>query len=175
MIRAALLTAALLSAPMILGAQAEPDPVIPFADDDAEMNAAIAEAQRTLPLFLLNSVDEDGYGHVGGYLKVGFPVKNAEINVENIWVGPFAVSDGENFIGLLANEPVAMGGLHSGDQVSFDYDMIVDWSIANESGTTWGDYTTRVIVDGLPAKQAAELAARFANPPVPASWRDAAK
>ena len=69
--------------------QAEPDKVVPFDPNDADMNAAVAQAQKTLPLFLSNTVDDQGFGPDAGYLKVAFPVEDPVMNTENIWVGPF--------------------------------------------------------------------------------------
>jgi len=68
----------------------EGDPVTEFSDNDVVMNKAIANAQATLPLFLCESVDAEGYGPQGGYLKVRIPTINATFSHENIWVGPFA-------------------------------------------------------------------------------------
>ena len=53
MIRAALAATALLLAPAGLSAQdAEGDPIMQFESMDAQMNAAIAKAQATMPEFL---------------------------------------------------------------------------------------------------------------------------
>ncbi|GAB1362691.1 hypothetical protein MASR1M32_19270 [Rhodobacter sp.] len=51
------------------------DDVIEYAPDDAVMEAAIAEARATLPLFLEHALDAKGYGIEGAVLKVGFPTQ----------------------------------------------------------------------------------------------------
>lgn len=153
-------------------AQDDPDPVVTFDGHDPEMNAAIAAAQRTLPIFLSNNVDDEGYGPYGGYIKVGFPVENAAYNVEIIWVGPFLTLDKENFVGMFSNEPQSMPGQHAGDEVSFTYDMIVDWNLDRGDGRYYGDYTTRVVASRLPEDQAAALLSRFIEPPVPLDWTE---
>jgi uncharacterized protein YegJ (DUF2314 family) len=124
------------------------DDTINYGQGDAGMNAAIAEAQATLPLFLANVLDVDGNGSDMALVKVGFPtVNSSEMDVEHIWVAPFARQPDGSFIGLLANEPVALGDLVAGDQVSFDQSMISDWHLTAPSGRSWGSFTSRVMYD----------------------------
>lgn len=151
-------------------AQAEGDPVTPFATDDGTMNAAIAQAQTTLPFFLANALDDDGYGNQGTSLKVAFPVKNAgENEKEVIWVNPFRVFDDGTAAGLLANEPHFMPGLNAGDRVDFTTDMIYDWALWRADETSYGNYTTRVIAIQMGA-DGKDLLDRMIIPPVPADW-----
>lgn len=156
--------------PVSLQAQAEPDEVVTFATADAAMNKAVDQASRTLPLFLTNTVDDEGFGLDGGFLKVGFSVDDANMDTENIWGGPFLELDEINFVGLLANQPAAMPGLKEGDKVSFTYDMIVDSNLAGENGLYYGEGTTQVVIRRLPQKEAAAYAARFAESPAPVGW-----
>ncbi len=162
---------ALLAAGLALYATASPaqegNQTIPFANDDMAMNAAITEAQQSLPLFLCTAVDAEGYGPVDGYLKVRVPVKDPRMTDEVIWVGPFAAWDGNNFAGILVNEPVAMPGFALGDQLDFTYAMIVDWAWYHPSGANYGDYTTRVIYEQLGNRTAL---AQLADPPHPPKW-----
>ncbi|MEJ6401465.1 DUF2314 domain-containing protein [Yoonia sp. 2307UL14-13] len=143
------------------------DPVTGFDSSDPVMNVAIAQAQFSLPLFLCEKVDDEGYGPGDGYLKVRVPVQNAEVTHEVIWVGPFAAWDGENFAGFLANQPNAMPGLNAGDQLDFTYDMIVDWSWTGPDGLNYGHYTTRVIYEQLGDQAFLQT---LANPPYDADW-----
>lgn len=170
MMRPFLAVVALIAMPVASFAEVAPDPTVLFETDDPEMTKAIAAAQETLPLFLLNTVDDDGYGPNGGYLKVQFPVGTQPISNENIWVGPFLALNGADFVGLLANQPEAMPGLNAGDQVSFTYDMIVDWNLDAGGGQYYGDYTTRVVISRLSPEEAEALAGRFIDPSVPAEW-----
>jgi uncharacterized protein YegJ (DUF2314 family) len=147
------------------------DPIINYEKDDAAMNAAIAEAQATLPLFLANVLDAEGNGSDLALIKVGFPtIDGGDMDVEHIWVSPFARLGDGSFIGLLANEPVALGNLMAGDQVDFTEDMISDWHMTAPSGRYWGSYTSRVMYDqgafgDTPFDQI------FETEPVPADWK----
>ena len=165
----ALLTMICTVVPLFAAAQ-DGDPVIPFASEDPDMSAAIAQAQASLPLFLLNTVDENGYGPEGGYLKVSFKTGTFTEETEVIWVGPFLALDGENFVGLLANEPVNLGDLQLGDRVNFTYDQIMDWSVPSADGRTYGDFTTKVVIRRISPDQMESFAARFMPDPVPSEW-----
>ena len=143
------------------------DPTVTFATGDQMMNTAIEQAQMSLPLFLCETVNEEGYGPDGGFLKVSVPVSGVEVQNEIIWVGPFAAWDNENFAGILANQPNAMPGFNRGDQFDFTYDMIVDWSWSHPTGTVYGHYTTRVIY--TQQGQTDQLAG-FATPPFEKTW-----
>jgi uncharacterized protein YegJ (DUF2314 family) len=167
---AAALFAAFLAGAAPAVAEREPDPVMSFSADDPTMNAAIATARKSLPLFLDTTLDADGFRSDAGHLKVSFPVDHADMDTEITWVGPFRRLSDDDFVGLLANEPVAMPGLHVGDAVSFRYDSIVDWNLESGDGRYWGDYTTRVVVGRLPASEAAASKGRFLDPPVPSDW-----
>lgn len=142
-----LLLSALFAGALALPVAAQ-DPTINYEQDDAAMNAAIAEAQATLPLFLANALDAEGNGSDMALLKVGFPtVEGSATEVEHIWVAPFARREDGSFTGLLANEPVALGNLTEGDQVDFDQSMISDWHVTAPSGRYWGSFTSRVMYD----------------------------
>ena len=166
-LRAIGLAAALLCAASFGAAQDNDNGTIAFDSDDRVMNAAIAAAQESLPLFLCEAVDAEGYGPPDGYLKVRVPVKHPQMTDEIIWVGPFAAWDAINFAGILVNEPVAMPGYKLGDQLDFSYPMIVDWSWYHPSGAQYGDFTTRVIYEQM--GNTAALSA-FAVPPYPPKW-----
>lgn len=165
-----LLFPALIVAALALPVAAEDD-TIKYGQDDAVMNAAIAEAQATLPLFLANALDADGNGSDMALVKVAFPtVDTSAMDVEHIWVAPFARQPDGSFVGLLANEPVALGDLVAGDRVTFDQSMISDWHLTAPSGRYWGSFTSRVMYDqgafgDTPFDQIFETEA------VPADWK----
>ncbi len=147
------------------------DEVIPFAPDDAAMEAALAEARATLPLFLAHALDDDGYGVEGAVVKVGFPAQGAtDMSVEHIWVAPFARDADGGFVGLLANAPVDLGDLQQGDRVEFSEDMISDWHLTAPSGLYWGSYTSRVM-HGAGAFGDTPFEQIFEAEPVPQDWR----
>jgi uncharacterized protein YegJ (DUF2314 family) len=169
-VRAAL-AALVRSVLRLFGSGATPDPIVRFEPDDAEMRAAIAEARASLPAFLANPLDAEGYSATGSCVKVGFDVDAPDMNIEYIWVGPFRRLDAERFAGALANAPNALPAQHLGDVVPFTFGMIYDWNLPDGGGRYWGDFTTRVVASQMRPAEAAALRARFLDPPVPAERR----
>jgi uncharacterized protein YegJ (DUF2314 family) len=163
MIRAAALTF-LLATPV-----AAQDPVTNYADDDATMNAAIAEAQATLALFLANALDADGAGLYGTGVKVAIPTVRKAGN-EHIWVTPFRLLDDGTLSGNLANRPNDLGPLREGDEVTFTQGQISDWSLSTFSGQMYGNYTSRVMF-AAGAFGAASFDQLFMADPVPTEWQ----
>lgn len=144
------------------------DPTVDFAPDDPEMNQAIQQARDTLDTFLGRVLDENGKGHPAGNVKVAFPVNLNDLTNEHIWVSDISWN-GEQFAGLLANEPVAMPGFSYGSEVSFSYDMISDWSV-NAGGPLFGHFTTRIVISRLPKTEQAQYKGMFAEPATPDGW-----
>ncbi|MGL4321786.1 MAG: DUF2314 domain-containing protein, partial [Paracoccaceae bacterium] len=147
------------------------DPVTPFAADDATMNAAIAEAQRTLPLFLANALDAESIGREGTGVKVGMPtVPGGAMELEHIWVTPFRLWPDGTLSGYLANAPVELGALRQGDRVDFTQDQISDWSFAAPDGLLYGNYTSRVM-HAAGAFGDTPFEAIFPADPIPMAWQ----
>lgn len=168
MIRAALVALALLAGAVPLQAQ---DQVIPYAPDDAAMEAAIAEARASLPLFLAHAVDAQGTSVEGALVKVAFPTQGStDMVTEHIWVSPFAMRPEGGFVGILANAPVNLGPLREGDRVDFAEAMISDWHLTGPTGLYWGSYTSRVM-HAAGAFGDTPFDQIFATDPVPADWR----
>lgn len=166
-----LLVPALLASACLAGSAHAQDPIIGYDKDDAAMNAAIAEARATLPLFLAQAFNDEGDSRDEALLKVGFPTTDAAgMDVEHIWVSPFAEREGGGFTGLLANEPMALGDLTVGDQVDFTADMVSDWHMTAPSGRFWGSFTSRVMhAQGAFGDTPFEMI--FEDEAVPADWR----
>ena len=147
------------------------DPTVNYSESDAQMQAAIAEARATLPLFLANAFDPEGNSVPGSVLKVELPtVAGSPTESEHIWVTPFARLPDGSFAGLLANEPVNLGSLRAGDRVDFTEGMISDWHFDAPSGRYWGSYTSRVMYEAgafgdTPFDQI------FETDPVPPQWK----
>ncbi|GAB5445564.1 DUF2314 domain-containing protein [Gymnodinialimonas sp.] len=137
---------ALLTGPSLAETAPAPSPsdgLTPFAADDIGMNAAIAEAQRTLPLFLSHVVRADGlFTH--GLLKVAFQTFPVDVGAEAIWVTPIRRRPDGWFEGRLDNHPVYLGDWQLGDLVEFPADDIRDWLLDGPDGLL-GNFTTRVI------------------------------
>ena len=168
----ALLAALALTQPVL--AQGKPgdqpsgqgDPVTFFDGQDQTMNAAIAEALATLPLFLDRAFTTDGFGLPTSMLKVAMPVASGGGN-EIIWVQGLTQTQ-TGFAGYLANAPVDLGPLRQGDYVEFHASQINDWAIRAPSGRLHGHYTTRVIA-AMPGN--AYLWDLLEPDPIPPEWR----
>jgi uncharacterized protein YegJ (DUF2314 family) len=149
------------------------EPLLSFAEDDPLMNAAIADAKETLPLFLANALNSDGTSIPDALLKVGLPTVNGTNTLEHIWLMPFAQLTDTEFTGVLANEPVELGDLRIGDSVKVTIDQVSDWSLTSPKGLYWGNYTTRVMFDhGAFGDDPFETV--FEASPLPPDWQSAA-
>jgi uncharacterized protein YegJ (DUF2314 family) len=163
MIRAFFLSLALASP---VSAQ---DPVTNYAEDDPVMNAAIAQARVTLPLFLANAVDAERFSLPDAGVKIGIPTVT-QSGEEHIWVSPFRIWEDGTLSGFLANAPADLGPLREGDQVDFIVPQISDWSLFTPEGKMWGNYTSRVMYTSgafgdTPFDQL------FMADPVPSDWK----
>jgi uncharacterized protein YegJ (DUF2314 family) len=146
-----LAAAALMGSCNRAGAQADEAPMQWRKNDDAEMNAAVAEARRTLPVFRRlfdeHPVDIDLF-----LIKAGF--KTAHGGSEHVWLYDLAWKDG-SVSGVLANEPEDVPNMHAGDRVTASEDMISDWAYRKQ-GKFYGQYTTRVMIKTESPADAAE-------------------
>lgn len=142
------------------------DPVTLFETTDATMNAAIAEANASLSLFLVNAFTADGRGLPSAMLKVALPTASQGGN-EVIWVANLSRT-ATGFSGTLANAPVDLGPLREGDYVEFQASQISDWGWRSATGLLHGHYTTRVIA-GLPGN--AHLWDLLEPDPIPGTWQ----
>ncbi len=136
-----------------------------FSAGDVTMNAAIAEAQRTLPLFLDHVTGADGQIHEGS-VKVAFQTFPTDQGVEIIWVSPLSRNADGTFQGRLNNQPFHLGDWQRGDLVTFPESAIEDWSLPSPSGR-YGNYTTRVIA-AQPGN--GHLFDSLAPSPLPPEW-----
>lgn len=145
------------------------DQTVPFGEDDPAMAAAVADARRTLDRFLEHGTDKIGQSLPGAFVKVAFEVQHPEMTHEIIWIGPFKRDSDTQFVGLLSNEPEALPFKYR-EPVPFTYDMIRDWSYWADDGLGYGNFTTHVVLDALPAEQADPIRAQLATTPVPQGW-----
>lgn len=147
--RALLIALAVAMTPIAASAQnaAPPDEIIDYATQDKAMNAAIAEARRTLPEFWRM------HAQVGGdkaSLKVAFPIPRG--GNEHMWLGGIE-RDGDKVTGVLLNVPRDVDH-KKGQTLTIDMSRVSDWHI-EKNGRMWGNYTTRVMVDQMSAEDAA--------------------
>ncbi len=116
--------------------------VVYVRGDDSAMNAAIAEAQRTLPEFLAVLAKPDP-------LITNIVFKYPLGGKEHIWVDHVA-RDGDYLTGRLANDPVAPGYSYQ-QEVRVKLSDVSDWAYRNPAGIMQGHRTTRVLLGEFPA------------------------
>jgi len=138
-----------------------------FVAGGSSMSDAIHAAQSHLPQVFAAVMDADGKAHPALSLKVAFPVGDGE---EVIWVSKVKHT-GKRFTAVLANQPMYLEDLMAGDEVTFDKEMIADWGLVGDGGKLFGHYTTRVLLETMPADQAAQIRALLTPAPLPAGWR----
>ncbi len=136
------------------------DPVVNFSDDDAAMNAAMAGAQQSLPIFM-DALNNPGSGATDLILKVAIATDTDY--VEHIWVDQIRPLGDDRFEGRYANDPVEFKG-NQGDPVTFSQASISDWSFM-ENGKFHGNYTTRVMLPHFDPDYATALSSLLAPLP----------
>lgn len=123
-------------------------PPVLVEHSDPEMTAAIAEAKRTLPQFLviLSSPPRGA---------TEFSIKYPLGGWEHIWVSDL-VRSGNSISGKLANVP-EQPEYHLGDLVSVPLASISDYAWRDKDGVMHGHLTTRVLLPHLTSDEAAEV------------------
>jgi uncharacterized protein YegJ (DUF2314 family) len=128
------------------------DQVVMVEGADAEMNAAIAEARRTLPVFW-RKFDE---GKAEAYsLKVGLPAAHG--GLEHIWVDGI-VRKGDVITAHISDDPRDLPNLTNGSEITVDPARISDWGYIVD-GRRYGCFTTRVLIKRLPPDEMARYSA----------------
>ena len=126
--------------------------VVQVRTTDAAMNAAIAEAQRTLPQFLALLADPPaGAGD--------FSFKYPLAGWEHIWVEGI-VRRGNRLTGRLANEPME-DGFRLGQRVKVPIKQVSDWAYRDARGVMQGHRTTRALLPQLDAATARGIRGDF--------------
>jgi uncharacterized protein YegJ (DUF2314 family) len=136
------------------------DPVVNFSENDSAMNAAMAAAQKSLPVFM-DHLNNPASPATDLILKVAISTETDY--VEHIWVNQIRPVGADTFEGRYANQPVEFEG-NEGDLVTFSQGSVSDWSFM-EGDQLHGNYTTRVMLPYIDPEQAAYLAAILAPLP----------
>jgi uncharacterized protein YegJ (DUF2314 family) len=150
-----LFVVALLAASPAIAQQG--DPLTYFDKTDPQMNAAIEKAHKTLPLFLEAIAGKAGTSY---HIKVPFTHKDGR---EHIWVDDVAL-DGDEFVGVIANNPVHLADLKKGAPYRGKTTVISDWMYWQD-GRFHGGFTMRVMILRMRPRQAAEWVRRMAPEP----------
>ena len=148
----ALIALALLAAPLPALAQSaerQHDEIAPIVvpAGDAEMEAARARAQRSLPGFL-KLLARPTAGTSGFVIKYPLP------GPEHIWVSDLRL-EGQVLVGKLANYP-ENPDFTIGQQVRVPFSAVTDWGYRDASGVMQGHFTTRVLIGRLAPEDAAK-------------------
>jgi uncharacterized protein YegJ (DUF2314 family) len=128
------------------------DEVVKVATDDAAMEAAKREGQRTLPEFWQHqakpAADETMF-------SVKFDLLPGPA-AEYIWAS-VSKRDANGIVGVLGNTPEAPG-YALGQSVKINEADIIDWQY-RKGEQMQGHYTTRVLIDRMPPAEAKEYRA----------------
>lgn len=145
-LRSILFAVLMLGVSPAIAQDVEPDEIMETSD--AEMDAARAQAQRTIGewLAVLNDPPEGT-----GIIEFKYPLEGWE----HIWVENVR-RDGNVLIGTLANNPHSEG-YRRGDEVRVPISEVSDWGYFDANEFMHGHYTTRTMLDRMDPAQAAEI------------------
>jgi uncharacterized protein YegJ (DUF2314 family) len=118
---------------------------------DKGMNAAIAEAKRTLPNFF-RAWEKPRPGQESFLLKVVF-YGDDDATPEHLWIADLEY-EGEKLVGTVANEPQTAALEYLQRVTLDDLECVSDWMYV-DNGRLVGGYTTRAIRDRLSPKERA--------------------
>ncbi|MGO9486682.1 MAG: YegJ family protein [Rhodomicrobium sp.] len=154
--------AAILCLFMIAGlshrAFAVEDRTIHVPNVDAEMNAAIEKARKSLPLFW-EKLAKPGEGESGFTLKV--KIEDGGYS-EHFWVIDIE-RKGETIFGTIDNTPEEVKSVTMGQRIRIAPDQISDWMYMHNRKMV-GNETLRVLLARMPKQQADALRAMLENP-----------
>ena len=139
--------------------QASEDPVINVAENDAEMDAAVARAREQLPHFWqVFAHPEKGESD----FSVKVRLKDAN-GTEHFWVNDIErTADGKIF-GVINNDPQIVKSVKLNDRVPVPEEKISDW-LYMRNGKMVGNYTLRVLFKQMPPKEVETYKALMAEP-----------
>ena len=129
----------------------EENNVTPIADDDAQVNRAIAKAQSTAPDFLTAlahpSTDQGDFAVIKRCLGDG--------SKEDLWLSDVTY-DGQLIHGKIDNIPEYVTSLHEGDEQTVAPADVIDWKYLDH-GKLVGGYTIRAYYAESSPQQKAQI------------------
>jgi uncharacterized protein YegJ (DUF2314 family) len=134
------------------------DKVVNVAADDQEMNAAIAKARATLPVFW-KSFERPGAGEDSFGLKVRISDSNG---TEHFWVVEIEKKNGKIF-GEINNDPETVKSVKLGQRIEVRDDQISDWTFTR-NGKIVGNHTLRPLLKKMPSREANRLRSMLEEP-----------
>ncbi|WP_246161148.1 DUF2314 domain-containing protein [Bradyrhizobium sacchari] len=130
-----------------------------MADTDAEMNAAIARARATLPVFWA-SYEAPKRMETDHALKVRFRTVG---NDEHIWMSDVKKLPNGDYAARFGDEPRNLPGKRFGDLAEFRDIDISDWMFMR-NGKIVGGGTIKPLLKSMPKSDADALRARMEQP-----------
>lgn len=134
------------------------DNVIHVPEDDAEMNAAIDKARRTLPEFW-GALAAPGPSEANFALKV--MISDGEA-VEHFWLTDIERS-GDVIVGTISNDPSDVKSVRMGQRYEFSEADVSDWMYFR-NGKMVGNETMRPLLKRMPEDQAERYRALYEKP-----------
>lgn len=139
-----------------VGCRPKPDTLIDSGYDEAEMDAAIARAQREVETFIQELTKPTGEDHA-----VKAPIKEGE-ETEHFWLTDVTFKDGQ-FEGKISNDPGIVSNVKFGQPWKIAKGEISDWMFMR-GGKMHGNYTMRPLLKAMPKDEADALRALLAEP-----------
>lgn len=133
------------------------DEIAYMTSEEPAMRRAFEQARASLDTFLTKS-KAPASGTDGHALKVA--ISDGK-NTEYFWVVDFA-SDGDQFTGVLNNEPRLVKKHKYGEKIAFRRDQIADWTYMDTANRRMhGNYTACALLTKEPPAQAAEFKRQY--------------
>ena len=139
---------------------AEDSRIVTLANDDADMNAAIARARDRLAAFWA-SYDAPKPFETGHRLKVRFAI--GPDSFEHIWMSDVKKLPDGDFSGRFANQPRGIAGMNQGDQAEFEQADITDWLFIRNEKVVGGE-SIKLLLRSMPKEKADAMRARMEKP-----------
>lgn len=127
------------------------DQTIDVAEDDAAMNAAMAEARETLDEFVARLQNPKPADQAFA-LKVAVTDENG---MEHFWANEVQVT-GDGFSAVINNDPNIVESVKLGQRVPVSRDAVSDWAYV-DNGEMVGNRTLRVLLTKMPKAEADAL------------------
>lgn len=155
LIRALTLGAVMLLAAMNVAAAQN---LTDVSRENAAVNAAIAKAKSTLPVFFERNANPQP-GDSGFAVKIRYDKGKGDGSGEHIWAGD-VVRNGDTVTATIANEPREIPNLAKGQRVTVPVSRLTDWMYIRD-GKYHGAYTVRALVPFMKPDQAEAMKQRL--------------
>ncbi len=134
------------------------DGIVSVAEDDQEMEAAIATARSKLPDFWA-AFEQPAPGDTDFALKVEITDPNG---TEHFWVNNLERTGG-TIHGTINNDPEIVRSVKFGERIEVPEADISDWTYTRND-KMMGNYTLRVLLKSMPAEEAEHFKSMLGEP-----------